>query len=809
MGQNTSQIEPDEASSAQRNGFGSSAPYDHDTAIDLSPVRIVHHVDGEYSPEPYNGRIGVAGRKRKRYSPAGNEQVSSVEVANSQEGLKTGASQRLRASGEFVRTASSSEPDVDLLVSSQLIHEAQIHAESQGGAEPAGRGDMAESDVASPRSARSTRHTSSSDEMLEDQGELISEAAFDASSDTFLSSEHQLRAPRSLSTNRFESLESDDASEDASLARNPSLTSDNVNLQFLDGSPSAGGIDGSVLANRIHYDLQQSIEAAVSPRIDETESLDIQVRRSKRPPPNRQVIQDSEDEESDEYLPSIEITSSPSDHDHDEPEKTRSQRDEMTPDPSTSSAPPDDRSHLPSSGKFVNEEISLLDGVASKYRSRKNLSGSQFNDLVQRPINILTRDFWEELQEVLPNRTGKSIQGFCRRRWGNLSAENTPWNEELDAKLSAAFVVKPAKWTWISSIVGKSAGACRDRWRTHVQYGDDRRMDVWSSGEEEGLVRAVKECKAAIGLSKGELNAEEAADSEDSELDDSLNFATVSQRMGGTRSELQCRSKWKKMRRRKAKPAPEEEVGGSWYDSAPERKKQRKRERMSEKRQAEASAKVELMLAGDHYQILREIIDINPKDEESINWTLIRSRHPNTKWSSGEKKLALQKMKLRVDEKETFLDTLLAIKADIEKQIGDGVHMQYYAVSQKWDQGKPMPEIYTELRKNYLEEVRKEDEAEKKRQRGRALLQESLRLNKDVEDDSEMEAQSIESESDSLSDAEDDSQHADDTIHRPASAEQEHHRLASEAVSDATSASMWERQRAWTAINRSSHKRRT
>jgi hypothetical protein len=102
------------------------------------------------------------------------------------------------------------------------------------------------------------------------------------------------------------------------------------------------------------------------------------------------------------------------------------------------------------------------------------------------------------------------------------------------------------KWTKISKIIGRSADACKDRYRNHLyktenrNYGDlefraflcvsDReyKLGPWSKEEEDRLSEIV--------LS---MTVEQGKDSERN-----IFWKRVSEEMGGQRGRTQCRIKW-------------------------------------------------------------------------------------------------------------------------------------------------------------------------------------------------------------------------------------------------------------------------
>lgn len=486
---------------------------------------------------------------------------------------------------------------------------------------------------------------------------------------------------------------------------------------------------------------QRSLKAYFQPREGQSKSSPIS-RHRQESRPTAQIDQFPDNATSEEYAPPDGDTSAQSDYTPPGSPAMARRNDAYPPIPNQRALI--NREDLPSSGRFSKEEKMLLEAVAKSFRSRKGLSEEQFNELVRQPINIVTKDLWKELQAALPKRGARFVQRFCRRTWHKFPSGTDQWDEDIDAALRAAYAEHPDKWTLISAKVGRLPGACRDRWKTHVVCVG-KRMNEWSSGEEDNLITAVEECKTLITAAKATLTTQqqaEAAELDDDGWENFLNFKSISQKVG-TRTEIQCRSKWAKMKTRKAKPtarskskseslpsAMSQGAVAAWVDTQDPQKRQEMSldgreetqalqesplngregtpnppESPPARREEDAANNVELMLAGDVYKILLEVIDTRPEHESSIDWQRIKKLYPRTNWTIRARKVALQKLRAYVDEKETFRKTLLAMKAYIEEQSGDAVHMRYFEGSQKEAQGKKMPQIYDELRDDYIKTI--------------------------------------------------------------------------------------------------------
>jgi hypothetical protein len=224
---------------------------------------------------------------------------------------------------------------------------------------------------------------------------------------------------------------------------------------------------------------------------------------------------------------------------------------------------------LRKAGEFSEDEEELLRRYIASYKLKNDISVPELVALIQftRPHQYETSDssvelraqkihvahimtFWKGLYKVLPVRTSDkkksgttSIQRHVRRRYHN-SKRSGGWTAEEDDILKALFDTYPRQWKKISEIMAdRSATDCRDRWRDYVQYGENRNVKMWCPEEVERLESAVRDVIKGVKEESGEGGL--------SELDESItvdiSWQAVSQKMGGTRSRLQCSKKWKQM----------------------------------------------------------------------------------------------------------------------------------------------------------------------------------------------------------------------------------------------------------------------
>jgi hypothetical protein len=224
---------------------------------------------------------------------------------------------------------------------------------------------------------------------------------------------------------------------------------------------------------------------------------------------------------------------------------------------------------LRKAGEFSKDEEELLRRYIASYKLKNDISVPELVALIQftRPHQYDTSDsyvelraqkihvahimtFWKGLYKVLPMRTSDkkksgttSIQRHVRRRYHN-SKRSGGWTAEEDDILKALFDTYPRQWKKISEIMAnRSATDCRDRWRDYVQYGENRNVKMWCPEEVERLESAVRDVIKEVKEESGEGGLSEVDESTTVDI----SWQAVSQKMGGTRSRLQCSKKWKQM----------------------------------------------------------------------------------------------------------------------------------------------------------------------------------------------------------------------------------------------------------------------
>ncbi|KAL9019037.1 MAG: hypothetical protein Q9185_003688 [Variospora sp. 1 TL-2023] len=305
-------------------------------------------------------------------------------------------------------------------------------------------------------------------------------------------------------------------------------------------------------------------------------------------------------------------------------------------------------------GMFVDSEVKLLDAFRDRYCEENNEHHQRFNDLIQSNIrgNPEVTRLYMALHDELPYRTRQSVIRFCRRHFHNFTARGT-WTEDDDNHLRDAITKKGTSWKAVGAMIERFPEDCRDRYRNYLINGKNRKTDAWSHEEIRSLVKAVDFCMRLLQEQRRQAREEkyeghempQSESESDQEVQDMklINWQVVSERMGGTRSRLQCSGKWsylknedrleyrREIRRleRGLKPAKDGEGSGSW-------------------RLRRAMKKLKNMKPGDKYEFLQAFADCGAPLEKDIRWMALGSKEFRARWSVMDFKAALEVFKKQV-----------------------------------------------------------------------------------------------------------------------------------------------------------------
>ncbi|KAL8700300.1 MAG: hypothetical protein Q9201_005519 [Fulgogasparrea decipioides] len=313
-------------------------------------------------------------------------------------------------------------------------------------------------------------------------------------------------------------------------------------------------------------------------------------------------------------------------------------------------------------GMFSNDEIAILETFRDRYCEEEETSKRRFNELIQSTIrgnHEVTRLF-HLIYEELPYRTRQSVSRFCRRHFHNYNVRGA-WTDADDEDLKRAVAEKGKSWIAVGAMIDRFPEDCRDRYRNYLVNEDKRNRESWSYEEVCKLAKAVDDCmrllreerlQAKEEKYKGREMPESEPDS-DQEVQDMklINWQVVSERMGGTRSRLQCSYKWNHLK----------QADRIYYLRVIRRlEKGKGLKSKAELRESEswrlkrAYKKLKNMKTGDRHDFLRAFADCSAPTEDNIPWLSLGSAELRARWSTADLKAALKVFKKEVPGSESM-----------------------------------------------------------------------------------------------------------------------------------------------------------
>ena len=272
-------------------------------------------------------------------------------------------------------------------------------------------------------------------------------------------------------------------------------------------------------------------------------------------------------------------------------------------------------------------------------------------------------EFKQAVHEALPHRPKPAIRKFCQRRYHNL--ERGAWSAEDDDSLRRAHAANPGAWTQISALVGRTAADCKDRWKNSLMLEKTMQLGPWSQDEETALTKAVDDCVKEIK----EVNKGDKALTKDrAKMEGMISWATVAEKLGGTRSAKRCNEKWQKMKHRAHSTAYTQPPIATGASAESQSKKLR-----------QAAHRYKKCGAGDHYDILTEIHTAIPDHEqdyalESTFWSRVAVANPKSRFDSAMRRRgfydAQEKFKDDVPAQRTMAGTAKALADHLEERLG-------------------------------------------------------------------------------------------------------------------------------------------
>ena len=338
-------------------------------------------------------------------------------------------------------------------------------------------------------------------------------------------------------------------------------------------------------------------------------------------------------------------------------------------------------------GHLGPQEYALVEAYRDNYCQDHGIGHREFNVLIQSPLrgNPHVKAMFNDFQELFPGQRVTYIQRALRRKFHNFSARGT-WTAEEDEELKNAVAEKGTSWKAVGEMIERYPEDCRDRWRNYLTH-ENRVTDQWTDAEVLNLASAIYDCVQTMKVERRQSKMTKYghdAPYSDDEWDEDvaplklLNWQAVSDRMGvhgGTRSRLQCSSKWGKIKegdrerllRNVRTSQPSQDILGQADGTL----------NPAGWRLKKASKKVVNMLAGDRYDLLQLLLHSGAPTEGNIPWRALGEPWWQERWTVNERKAAWLMMKsdLPGSEDMDYRDIVYNLMTPLLEQ----------DLSQRWD----------------------------------------------------------------------------------------------------------------------------
>ncbi|KAL8930386.1 MAG: hypothetical protein Q9172_000095 [Xanthocarpia lactea] len=401
-------------------------------------------------------------------------------------------------------------------------------------------------------------------------------------------------------------------------------------------------------------------------------------------------------------------------------------------------------------GMFRDDEIRVLENLRDRYCEEEEIAKHRFNELIHANVreNHEAKRLFNAIYDEIPYRTRQSVLRFCRRHFHNFAIRGT-WTTADDERLRDAVAKKGTSWKAVGMILDRFPEDCRDRYRNYVVNSEKRNTDSWTHNETRDLVKAVNDCMRLLREERARAKEEEYEGREipesepesDREVQDLklINWRIVSDRMGGTRSRLQCAYKFNRLKKADrdyyTKVIRRLEAGKGFTAKADSQHSEPWRLRQSMR-------KLRNMRIGDRYDFLQLFSDCGATSESNISWGSLGSKDFRKRWKNVDMKAALEMFKRQVpgSERMSYQEVINRVYTKLMAEHRGGW-------DDRWD-----PKVHGDInkienrkgqkRKSFLEEGLESEQPERKskRQTGRYKNPKSAKYvvsddDEDVKDD--------------------------------------------------------------------------
>ncbi|KAI9147662.1 RNA polymerase I termination factor [Paramyrothecium foliicola] len=198
-------------------------------------------------------------------------------------------------------------------------------------------------------------------------------------------------------------------------------------------------------------------------------------------------------------------------------------------------------------GRFSDQELARIRKAVESFRVENDLEQHTVNEMIQAPGGTTAGDthaqLWVRIFAECPDRHRQKVINITRKKFHNFVARGT-WTTDQDTELSDLIRVHGTKWSKIAAIINRHPEDVRDRYRNYVVCGDNQKKDAWDEDEEARLTQFVIEAMQMIDNMRQEQPNRELLQRPYEEL---IDWQEISEKMGRTRSRLQCITKWKSL----------------------------------------------------------------------------------------------------------------------------------------------------------------------------------------------------------------------------------------------------------------------
>ncbi|KAH8819735.1 hypothetical protein F5884DRAFT_761608 [Xylogone sp. PMI_703] len=212
-------------------------------------------------------------------------------------------------------------------------------------------------------------------------------------------------------------------------------------------------------------------------------------------------------------------------------------------------------------GKTTATELQAISRALDTYKDAWGASEEHIISLIHgTAFNSEAKEFWKHVAAAAPNLPIRNVRETCRRNFHNFDARGH-WTDDQDDELRTIHARYPGKWKMIGAAMNRFPEDCRDRWKNYLICGDKIGKGNWEPAEEDRLILVVKECLELLSKEQRSKNAQKG---DTGSLENQIDWNTVSEKMGHTRSRLQCFTKWNRIKDKPTEqPTPERAAGSS------------------------------------------------------------------------------------------------------------------------------------------------------------------------------------------------------------------------------------------------------